>query len=129
MYYYLEVNIPPNTSEDSPIIKTIKLGEGMLDFIDIGFPDWSSRLARCRILYNTIQLLPWNRDNSIAGDNYTLHVPLEFNLSDEPYEIELRCFNLDDTFQHQLSFGFSVSYGVVEGTTDLQALGQYGQVQ
>jgi len=125
MYYYVELAIPPLTSEYNPKVITIKLAKGLLDFVDVGIPEWINRLAKCRIFYNAVQVLPFNRDSWFTGDNATIRIPLSIQMIDDPYEITIHGYNLDDTFSHQLSFGFSVSFGEIQDVTGLVGLSDY----
>lgn len=129
MYYYIEQDNLPLTLDTAPVINKIKLGKGRLDFVDIGFPDWCSRLGKCRLFYNSIQILPWNRNEWFTGDNVTVRVPINMMLNDEPYEITIQTINDDDTFHHELSFGFSMDFGVVDNPATLQSLLGTVQVQ
>ena len=129
MYYYIELDTPPNTVFTAPVEKRITLNKGLLEFVDIGIPDWVSRLAKCKILLNSIQILPWNRDMWFTGDNVTVRVPLNIELNEEPYEITVLQYNTDDTFLHQYSYGFSVDVGTISNVAQLQQLGQFAVVQ
>ena len=122
MYYYIEVDNPPLTPIETPIVSTVKLARGKFEFVDIGFPDWNSRLTKCKLFYNTIQLIPFNRDRWLTGDNITLRVPVNLFLNDEPYEIQIWTYNPDDTFSHQLSFGLSLDAGDIQGIQGLQSI-------
>lgn len=107
-YYYDELDIPPLTLEDTPVVLKVKLQRGLLKFVDIGIPSWVSRLAKCRLYINSVQVVPIQRDKWFTGDNITQRIPMDFSLDQPEYEIEIRGYNEDDTYRHQLSFGFSL---------------------
>ena len=117
MYYYLEIDAPPQTTEHTPIRETIKLSRGVLEFIDIGFPTWNARLGRCRIYYNSIMIIPFNRASWLSGHDTTLRIPLSLNLDADPFEITIEVNNLDDTYSHELSFGLSMKYTEIDNLT------------
>lgn len=108
MYFYYTQSIPINTIEASPIELTTKLARGRLDFIDIGIPRGVNRLAQCRVYYNEFQIVPFNRNSWISGNDITIRVPIDIELDEEPYDLHMLCINQDDTFSHELSFGISV---------------------
>lgn len=128
MYFYYEVNIPPNTLDSNPVINKINLQNAYLDFIDIGIPLGVQRLAKCRIFYNEFMLVPFNRDNWLTGNDVTIRIPIELNMKDAPNQLIIYCINLDDTFLHQLSFGISVSIAKQIPNADLGTLQQLVQV-
>ncbi len=122
MYFYYETDIPPSTLDNEAIEQVLQLSKGYAAYIEIGFPKGVQRLAKCRVLYNTFQLVPFNRDGWLSGEDVLLHIPLELELDEPPYIFTVQCINYDDTFLHQLSFGVSIDTGKIEGLAALQAL-------
>lgn len=129
MYFYYEVPIAPNTLDATPIVQRVNLSKGFLDFVDIGIPRRVQRLAKVRIFYNEFMIVPFNRDGWLTGEDITLRVPIELNINDAPYQLVFACINLDDTFQHTLSFGISLSINKQVPNSDIGALQQLVQVQ
>lgn len=129
MYFYYEQDIPPNTPDSSPVTLRPKIAQGFLEFVDVGIPRRVQRLAKCKIYYNEFQLVPFNRDMWLTGEDITLRVPINIMLDEEPYELKIICYNLDDTYLHQLSFGISVDIGKKASISDLAALSTLVQVQ
>lgn len=129
MYFYYTKIVPINTTEDAPVELITKLSKGMLEFVDVGIPRGVNRLAQCRIFYNEFQLVPFNRDTWISGNDITIRVPIGVKLISEPYDLRMICINLDDTFTHELSFGISVDVGQVNNVDLANALSGLLQVQ
>ncbi len=129
MYFYDEKDIPPNTPEITPVTITLALAMGYAQFIDIGIPRRVERLAKMRLFYNEFQLLPFNRDRWLTGEDITLRIPLEIYLDTPPYEFLIKCINFDDTFLHQLSFGVSIDIGKTVNASAIDTLTQFVQVK
>jgi len=109
MYFYYEQLIPFTTIENNPVVTRLKLSAGLLDFVDVGFPKGVNRFAKCRIFWHEFQLIPFNRDGWFTGNDITLRLPLNLVLDTEPYELTILSINLDDTYDHTLSFAPSIS--------------------
>ncbi len=120
MYFYYTQSIPISTPEANPTLLRCKLARGILSFVDIGIPRGVNRLAQCRLFYNEFQIVPFNRDEWISGNDITIRIPIDIDMDEEPYELKVFCINGDDTFIHELSFGISVDIGKIS-TQDLLA--------
>lgn len=129
MYFYYHVDIPPLTIESLAVKQTLLLAKGYAQFIDIGIPRRVERLAKCRVLYNEFQLVPFNRDEWLTGEDITLRIPLEIDLDEPPYNLLVLGINDDDTFPHEISFGVSIDTGVRVSNTQLDVFSQFVQVQ
>lgn len=128
MYFYYTKIVPINTTELAPVELICKLANGLLDFVDIGIPRGVNRLAQCRIYYNEFQLVPFNRDTWISGNDITIRIPINIELDEEPFDLRVLCINADDTFTHELSLGISVSTKKPISVSDLSALNSLLQV-
>ncbi len=111
MYFYYEKEIPFSTLENEAVELELLLAKGYAEFIDIGIPKGTQRLAKCRLYYNTFQLVPFNRDMWFTGEDVTLRIPLEIDLDEPPFTFRVLGMNLDDTFSHTFSFGVSIDTG------------------
>ncbi len=125
MYFYYAKDIPFSSLETSPVILTLSLAKGYAQFIDVGIPKGTQRLAKIRLFYNEFQLLPFNRDEWLTGEDITLRIPLEIFLDTPPYDFLIKCINLDDTFLHQISFGVSVDIGKTVNASAIDTLNQF----
>lgn len=122
MYFYYEQEIPIYTLEANPVILPVHTAVGLLDFIDIGFPEGVNRLAKARIYYNQFQLVPFNRDMWITGNGITLRIPIKVDMEANLSDLEIYCINLDDSYPHALSFGVSIDIAGLTSIKDLASL-------
>lgn len=129
MYYFLVVNTEPNTLYNNPKIEYIDVTEGLLEFVDVSIPDWVSRLAKFRILYNSFQILPFNPNSWFTGDNLNIRIPLNLQLDQEPFRLEIQQVNEDDTYNHAIAYGFSVALKQPANSQDLLRLSGLLQVE
>jgi hypothetical protein len=119
MYFYYQQNILPNTLSGSDTKTDIKLPKGLLDFIDVGIPSGVNRLAKCKIFYNEFQIVPFNRDNYFTGNDITVRIPIKINIEMEMANLSILCINLDDTYNHELSFGIYIDEGKPMSSQDI----------
>ncbi len=105
MYYLFEVTIPAVTLQANPVTQRVAINQGTISFIEVHFPQGCAGLVRACIDYNSIQILPWNKDASLYGDNRLYKVDLNLPLKDPPYEFVVRGWSDDDTYPHIVSVG------------------------
>lgn len=119
-----EFILPISGSENTPQKHTLKVPAGILDTIEVGFPLGCERLARLKIFYHTMQILPYNLDSSLGFDDYIIKVSMNLPLDTEPFELELLGWNEDDLFEHTLSIAVNVieTGKAKEDTSDLLRL-------
>lgn len=109
-YLFDEITIPAQTTEGNAIRTVIPLALGRIDRIDVSFPDGCVRLARCKMFFHGVQVLPFNLKQSVGYNNFVLQVPTILEIQEPPYELVIFTWNLDDTYQHTLSVGFVITY-------------------
>lgn len=109
MYYFKALDILPNTVQSSPEILTLPLGIGIIDFIEIEFPAGCMGLVNCIVLRGAQQIIPWNPQESLYGNDRTFHIPLNYPVDAEPTFLEIWAWNGDDTYTHSLSIAVAFS--------------------
>lgn len=108
MFVFTEIDLPANTPETAPIETTIPIPPGIIDFIEVSFPSGCVRLARLRVFYHTVQIVPYNGDQSLAYDDYVSRINLGYEVTENPTELLIKSWNLDDTYTHQLTIGINI---------------------
>ncbi len=111
MYYEFAITIPANTAETSPVYQDMRLTEGIITHIEVQFPNGCAGLAHCRLLHWAAQKWPTLPANNFASDGHAIMLDENFELSTEPYELRVLCWNDDDTFDHTIY----VRVGVLRG--------------
>lgn len=112
MQRYIALNALPNTTETDATITEISLQKGMIEYVNVIFPPGSVGLLHLQLFIHGEQVSPWNKTGSIIGNNVTIQAIKNYPLSQPPYIIIARLWNLDDTYDH------SVLLDIMESDTE-----------
>lgn len=108
MLYKYEVEIPSGTTEAAPSETTVNLVSGVVDQVMIEFPAGCAGLVGTRILQGLFQVWPLTSGEWFVTDNFTIVFPEHFVLEPGQVLLRIETYNIDDTYDHTLSFRFSV---------------------
>ncbi len=108
MLYKFEVEIPSGTTEVAPKETTVNLVSGIVDQVMIEFPAGCAGLVGARILQGLFQLWPLTSGEWFVTDNFTIVFPEHQVLKPGEERLRIETYNTDDTYDHTLSFRFSV---------------------
>jgi hypothetical protein len=100
MDYFVSLPLPAITPVTSPVSLRLPIHAGILDYIEIEFPTRCAGLAHVWITRAAQQIAPFNPGGSYTGDGRIIHVDLNLPITDDPYDIVIWGYNLDDTFMH-----------------------------
>ena len=98
--YTLDLKISKNTPEISPVEQRLKIHEGVIVRWLIYIPSGHHALAHMRILYGLDQILPYKKDTWLRGEDETLNLDDWWDPPEQPYELRVQGYNLDDTYDH-----------------------------
>lgn len=114
MWYYEKVSIPYSTDQSNPVKQTLEIEKGIIEYIEVEIPAGHVGLTGLYITYNTIQIVPFNKDGFIYGNNHVFHIPLDYKVNNPPYELEIIAWNDDDTYPHAFGVGVMMKDKAVE---------------
>jgi len=100
MYYKWEKSILANTLEADAIEECLQLTRGTIREILLGFPPGACGLLHLQVRDKGWQIVPWTPLQSVAWDDYVFVLPCDYDLDEEPYDLTIRAWNLDDTYAH-----------------------------
>jgi len=103
MFHEKDITIPANTDKTSPVVVTWRVEEGVITHVEISFPPGCHRLAHVQIWYHESQLYPHGRDEDFAADAYTIKFTDQFEINEPPYELKIKGWNEDDTYDHTIT--------------------------
>ena len=106
MYFFTE-KIPPNTSKSNPVIKTLLMDYGVITSLIINIPRGVFALAGFQLYRGTTQILPRNLGVWFTGDNINRSYDTRIELISPPYELTVKYYNEDDTYDHTITLQFS----------------------
>lgn len=109
MIYAYELTIPPQTTADAPETLTVRLSHGILERLEVQFPNGCAGQVGVQIYFHTHQVFPTNPDHWFVSDGYTIAFDESFDLTSPRYEMELRGYNLFDDYPHTVYFRFGVT--------------------
>lgn len=115
MDYIVERTVPKNTLKSAPLWEEIYLPKGMITKIGYYFPKGCAGLAHLTIWHNGVQQWPRSADLSYYGDGILREFGQSYQLPEEQNLIRVRCWNLDDTYQHTVSVYFTVEKAEAPG--------------
>lgn len=108
MFRFIRLRVAANTLETDPATKRIQLTKGVITYWWVGFPPGCCDLVRVTIYEFEHQILPRGEDEDLYWDGYVYSIPDSYELVDEPYEIEVRAWNEDDTYPHTVVVGVAL---------------------
>lgn len=105
MFRHLHLEVPASTPASTPATKVLELRDGIIHTWYVGFPHGCFDRVRAKVYQFEHQILPQTEGEYLAWSGYIFVIPDEYLLEDEPYEIELRAWNLDTTNAHTVYLG------------------------
>jgi len=117
MFRHIQLIIPAATPKATPVTQRLKLTHGRIIKWWVGFPPGCVGLVHVVVYHYEHQILPAHEDEDLYWNNYVFEVPDYYDLTEEPYEIEVRAWNNDDIYQHTITVGVEVEE-IEEETTE-----------
>ena len=118
-FHYLQ--IPKNTAIASFISYIMPLPISQTHRIWIEFPKGCTGLVGFQLWRGVEQIFPLPPGVWLRSDNYTLNFAFTHLIDKEPYEVELRGYNIDDTYQHTIWIGLEMRGLPGELSTTMQS--------
>lgn len=106
-FHYL--SIPENTSQFEYVSYTLLLPIGRINKIWVEFPLGCAGLAAVQLWRGVQQIFPLPSGNWLRSHNSVLNFAFTHEINTEPYEVEIRGYNLDDTYNHTIWIGLEMS--------------------
>lgn len=100
MFYELSLPIPKLTPATDPVSDTIPIHPGVIKQVEVILPAGCVALVHLQIFYWEHQLFPSNPDSSFSGDDARISFAEELEIKEPPFELSVRGWNEDDTFDH-----------------------------
>lgn len=111
MYYNFGISVPANTLKSAPLVQRLPLDQGSVSIVEINFPPGCAGLVSCVLMYGSIQVIPWNADGSLYGDNRTFRLDVNLPVKAPPFEFQVKLWSDDDTYPHVVNIGIMVQTG------------------
>lgn len=108
MFFEYNVTYPPLIFPEEEQIDVLRLTRGIVKRVEVVFPRGCAGLVGVRIFRGPVQVIPLNAPAWLDTDGETISINTEIDLSVNPYELEVRGYNLDDTYSHTIRFRFEL---------------------
>lgn len=119
MLFTYTLTIPANTAESAQTEERAKLTHGVITRVEVEFPAGCAGLVYVHIDRALHQVWPTNPEGTIRSDGRAIVWADYLELFDEPFELEIEGWNLDDAYQHEILFRFELTpKGIAERGKD-----------
>ena len=108
MFFEIPLLIPADTPEAEPATEDAELCAGIVSRVAVQFPAGCSGMVYVSIWRGGHPLWPTNIDEGFAGEDSIIDFPESYTLDEPPYTLELRGWGPDTTYNHTVTFRFSV---------------------
>jgi hypothetical protein len=108
MLYEYDLTVPANTPATDPLVQPVDLQPGRIIAMAVQFPLRCVGLVHAQILTDLHVQWPSNPDASLSGDGATIEWHEEYDLDPTAPRLRLVGWNLDDTFDHTITFRINV---------------------
>lgn len=108
MRYAASVTIPANTTESDPYEETLGVCFGTIGQVFVLFPPGHAGLTSLQVFYQTRQIFPTTPGESFVGDDTQYTFAERWPIFEPPFELLLRGWNTDDTYDHTIYFEVSM---------------------
>ena len=102
MLYSFSCLIPSGGTEYTQTKFSLQLASGIINNIDIYFPDGCCGLVHCHINDSLYQIVPTNADGSLTGSGNLIKFNEDISFTSEPYQLQFWGWNEDTTYDHTI---------------------------
>ncbi len=103
MIYGGVISTAANTTAASPKKTVVTVTEGIVYHLKLYFPPGPSGLLHVQIFDATYQVFPTTLGESFVGDNQRFDFDVLYPKDDQPFQLAVVTWNLDDTYAHEVS--------------------------
>lgn len=108
--YFLRFTVPKNTPITGFYQTIIPFAQGYLERFRLVFPTGCADLVGVWVEYRTHKILPVNDDGYFVGNGGVIDFELDYELLKPPFELTVKAYNDDDTFDHSPTIGFKIRF-------------------
>mgnify|MGYP001573842207 CR=1 FL=1 len=107
-FYEFDITSPANTLQADPTEQLVSLNAGVITHVAVQIPRGCVGLVHAQIWRADFQVWPTNPEGDFQGDNVFIEWDEEYVLEDEPLDLRLIIWNLDDSYAHTITFRFAL---------------------
>ena len=122
MSFAVKLTIPANTTIDAPAEETLAISAMRIEQVAITFPTGCVGLVECWFEYQSMQIFPYNREKTFAGNGQTVEIEPKIDLFDSGSDLTIKGINADDTFEHTLYIVIDATFLDKEGKAGVDVI-------
>lgn len=103
MFYAWNVLLPNTKTAATRTKQVLHLERGTITRCDVVFPTGCCGLVFCHIDHALHQVYPKNPGTTFKGNGETIISVDEYEIKDEPFQLEFYGWNTDDTYDHTVT--------------------------
>ena len=103
MIYVANINTEKNTAKSSPKVTYLKLTKGLIYRCSFQFPRGPSGLVGLAVFQGLFQMWPSSVGEYFIADDETINFDDLFIFEDAPYDLAIKTYNEDETYDHVVS--------------------------
>lgn len=108
MRYQQSLTIAANTAETDAVSARMRLTVGKISAATIAFPAGCQGLVGVRVLRGGHQLWPTAIAEWFVSDDFIIHIEEGYYLTDEPLELVLQAYNVDEEYSHTITLSIDL---------------------
>lgn len=97
-----DITISPRVAAETPQVDTLAILPGTVAAVMVRFRYGSGNLCGIRVHHAEIQRWPYIPGEWIPSSPYLYEFEEDLRIDQEPYELRIETYNLDDTFEHHV---------------------------
>jgi hypothetical protein len=103
LLYCWNITITAGRTESAPTEQSLKLQNGVITYLSVKFPKGCKNLVEVKLFRWTWQMLPFNRDSWLTGDDETVIDEPFYELDTEPYFLTFKGAAPSATYDHVIT--------------------------
>jgi len=121
--FKIDLPTPANTPYMNRVITPLRVYPGITRRVWIGFPLGCYGLCHVRVYQGSWQVWPWEVLTDFAWNDYVFTFEDYYAITDEPCELRIEHWNLDDSYAHTPFFAVLIEpEGPRETVVDLREI-------
>ena len=121
MQYRGAITVPAGTPASAPELLDVAICYGDLRRYVVYFPPGNGGTVFVQVWYRGRQILPTTIGSTFRGDDITVDLPDNYPLHDSPFELEVRAWAPDASYDHTVFLLFYVETQQISIPTPLES--------
>ncbi len=108
MLFSIDITAPANTPATAPVEQEVQLPPGIIHRVHVQFPGGCVGLVHTRVMRGAHQVWPTNPAGDLSSDGRVIEWDDDYELDAAPFALTLQVWNLDDFFNHTVTWRFAM---------------------